>query len=243
MIEDYVVIDLEMTGLKVKTDAILEVGAVRVRQGSAADTYSALLYTDKPLPEEVSALTGITPEMAENGRDPEEVMAEFFAFLGEDTLVGQNVMFDYSFLKQWAVNHDFTFERNAVDTLKIARHFLPAEQKKDLVSLCVYFSIGREHVHRALDDALATHQLLECLKERYGETEEAAFLPKQLCYKVKKQMPATPRQLAYLKRYAQYYGIELPPQTERLNRSEVSRLTDRLIAQYGRMVADPAREE
>ena len=127
------VIDLEMTGLRVKTDVILEVGAVRVRQCRAADTFSALLRTENPIPGEVSSLTGITGEMAQKGRDPEEAMADFFAFLGDDPLVGQNIIFDYSFLKQWSVNHDFIFERNAVDTLKIARHFLEEGQKKDFV--------------------------------------------------------------------------------------------------------------
>ncbi len=229
------VIDLEMTGLRVKTDVILEVGAVRVRQCRAADTFSALLRTENPIPGEVSSLTGITGEMAQKGRDPEEAMADFFAFLGDDPLVGQNIIFDYSFIKQWSVNHDFIFERNAVDTLKIARHFLGEGQKKDLESLCAHFSIDRKHAHRALDDALATWRLFECLKAAYGKTEEALFTPRPLYCKVKKQMPVTPRQLAYLKKYAQYYGIELPPHPERMMRSDASRLTDRLIVQYGRL--------
>ena len=156
MLEDYVVIDLEMTGLNAKTDAILEVGAVRVRDGRQTETYGAILKCGRELSERGVELTGITPEMAADGREPEEAMQEFFTFLGDDVLVGQNVIFDYSFLKQWSVNHGQTFERNAVDTLKLARRFLPAEQKKDLESLCTYFGIGRERAHRALDDAMAT---------------------------------------------------------------------------------------
>ena len=165
MLEDYVVIDLEMTGLNAKTDAILEVGAVRVRDGRQTETYGAILKCGRELSERVVELTGITPEMAADGREPEEAMQEFFTFLGDDVLVGQNVIFDYSFLKQWSVNHGQTFERNAVDTLKLARRFLPAEQKKDLESLCTYFGIGRERAHRALDDAMATGIVLERLKQ------------------------------------------------------------------------------
>ena len=165
MLEDYVVIDLEMTGLNAKTDAILEVGAVRVRDGRQTETYGAILKCGRELSERVVELTGITPEMAADGREPEEAMQEFFTFLGDDVLVGQNVIFDYSFLKQWAVNHRQTFERNAVDTLKLARRFLPAEQKKDLESLCTYFGIGRARAHRALDDAMATGIVLERLKQ------------------------------------------------------------------------------
>lgn len=171
MLEDYVVIDLEMTGLNAKADAILEVGAVRVRDGRQTETYGAILKCGRELSERVVELTGITPEMAAGGREPEEAMREFFTFLGDDVLVGQNVIFDYSFLKQWSVNHGQTFERNAVDTLKLARRFLPAEQKKDLESLCTYFGIGRERAHRALDDAMATGIVLERLKQEYGTVQ------------------------------------------------------------------------
>lgn len=187
MLEDYVVIDLEMTGLNAKTDAILEVGAVRVRDGRQTETYGAILKCGRELSERVVELTGITPEMAAGGREPEEAMREFFTFLGDDVLVGQNVIFDYSFLKQWSVNHGQAFERNAVDTLKLARRFLPAEQKKDLESLCTYFGIGRERAHRALDDAMATGIVLERLKQEYGTAQPEAFLPYALCYRTKKK--------------------------------------------------------
>lgn len=235
MIENYTVIDLEMTGLNAKTDAILEVGAVRVRGGEIADTYSALLRTGRKLPEKVITLTGITEEMMQAGQEPEVAMTEFFAFVGEDVLVGQNLIFDYSFLKQWAVNHKFAFERNAVDTLKLARKFLPQEQKKDLESLCVYFDVEREQAHRALADAIETYRIFEKIKERFGETDAGAFVPHPLIYKAKKQTPATGRQIEYLKKYAAYYQIELPQSLDGLNRSEASRLTDRLIAKYGKM--------
>lgn len=235
MLEDYTVIDLEMTGLCVKRDVILEVGAVRVRGGVLADTYSALLFTEKKLPPEVAALTGITQEMLQAARDPEQVMEEFFAFVGEDVLIGQNVIFDYSFLKQWAVNHGALFERSAVDTLKLARRFLPPEQKKDLESLCVYFQVERGQAHRALDDAIETFHIFEKLKARFGEADADVFVPRPLCYQTKKQTPATGRQLEYLKKYAAYYQIELPQSLAGLTRSEASRLTDQLIARYGKM--------
>lgn len=235
MLENYTVIDLEMTGLDAKTDAIIEVGAVRVRGGEITDTYHALLRTGRSLPEKVTELTGITEEMMRSGCEPKQAMDEFFTFVGEDILVGQNLIFDYSFLKQWAVNHKFSFERNAVDTLKLARQFLPQEQKKDLESLCRYFGVEREHAHRALEDAIETYRVFEKLKAEYGETDAEAFAPRLLLYKAKKQTPATGRQIEYLKKYAAYYGIELSEPPSAMTRSEASRLTDRLIAQYGKM--------
>ena len=235
MIENYTVVDLEMTGLNAKTDEILEIGAVRVRDGKIADTYSALLKTDKKLSPKVQELTGITEEMVRMGREPSLAMEEFFTFVGEDVLVGQNLIFDYSFLKQWSVNHKLSFERNAVDTLKLARKFLPQEQKKDLASLCVYFGVERERAHRALEDAIETFRVFEKLKEEYGERDAEAFIPRPLVYKAKRQTPATGRQIEYLKRYVAYYDIELPQPLEGLSRSEASRLVDRLIARYGKM--------
>lgn len=235
MIEDYVVIDLEMTGLKAKTDKILEVGAVRVRNGVVEDTFSAIIKQPEKLPEEIVNLTGITDEMAEMGEESENVMEEFFAFVGDEILVGQNIIFDYSFLKQWAVNHKFSFERKAVDTLKLARKFLPEEEKKNLENLCRYFGIERSNAHRALDDAIETAQIFEALKKVYGEENEESFEPKPLQYAAKKQSPATPRQIRHLQEFAVYHNIELPRSLEGITKSEASRLTDQLIAKYGRI--------
>ena len=133
--QDYVVIDLEMTGLNAKTDHILEVGAVRVRNHQAVDKFGAILCQNVKIPEKVTELTGITEAMVQGGMEKEEAMRQFFEFIGEDIIVGQNVIFDYGFLKQWAVNHNMPLERNAVDTLKLARKFLPKEQKKDLETI------------------------------------------------------------------------------------------------------------
>lgn len=236
MLQDYVVIDLEMTGLNPKTDRILELAAVRVRGGQEVAVYSKLLNPQVPLSEKIIELTGITAKEAADGTNADESLGEFLAFLGEDVLVGQNVIFDYSFLKQWAVNHKLPLEKKAVDTLKLARAFLPVEQKKDLESLCAYFAIDRKNAHRALDDAKETAQIFEKLKVLYGNEEtEKYFEPKNLEYKAKKQSPATPRQKEYLKRLAKYHGIVLEEFSPVMTKSEASRLTDKLLAQYGKM--------
>lgn len=235
MLNDYVVIDLEMTGLDVKTDKILEVAAVRVRDGVETAFFSAIINPQVPLSEKVIELTGITQKDADDGAPQDKTVREFLEFLGEDVVVGQNVIFDYSFLKQWAVNHKMNLEKQAVDTLKLARLFLPEEQKKDLASLCQYFGIKRENAHRALDDARETAEIFERLKAEFGEHTEC-FKPKLLCYKVKKQSPATKHQKEYLERFARYHGFELEPLSPVMTKSEASRLTDRLIAKYGKMI-------
>ena len=235
MLDHYVAIDLEMTGLHPKNDRILEVAAVRIRQGVEVDSFSAVVNPKVPLSEKIIELTGITKEEAEHGAPLDETIMAFLDFLGEDILVGQNVIFDFSFLKQWAVNHKITFEKSAVDTLKLARAFLPPEQKKDLESLCVYFGVERVHAHRALEDVRETVQIFEKMKGLYGIAHEKDFEPKPLCYKAKKQTPATVQQLRYLNRLSMYHHIEIPELKQELSRSEASKLTDRLLMQYGKI--------
>ncbi|MBQ8280182.1 MAG: 3'-5' exonuclease [Roseburia sp.] len=243
MLKDYVVIDLEMTGLNAKTDKILEVAAVRVRDGKETEVFSAVTNPQITLSEKITELTGITQKDADEGLPLDDTVQKFLEFLGDDILVGQNVIFDFSFLKQWAVNHKLVLEKQAVDTLKLARLFLPAEQKKDLESLCAYFEIPRVNAHRALDDARETAQIFEKMKVIYGAEHAEAFLPKPLLYKAKKQSPATERQKEYLRRFAKYHGIALEEFSPMMTKSEASRLTDRLIATYGKMEKEKETEE
>ncbi len=239
MIEDYVAVDLEMTGFRAKRDAILEVGAVRVRGKREVAHYSALLDSGRSVPEDVAALTGITDEMLRGGMDPEEAMEGLFAFMGDDVIAGQNVVFDYRFLKQWAMDHSVPFERSAVDTLYLARKFLPPDQKKDLGSLCAYFGVGRGAAHRALDDARAAHLVLERLREGYGEMDPGAFSPRPLRYEAKKRQPATERQKERLRRLGEslgvdeFDGIRLSSPPPSITRNEASRIADRLAAMRG----------
>ena len=237
MVDDYTVIDLEMTGLSAKNDRILEAGAVRVRGGAISETYSAMIYTALPLPEKITKLTGITQEMAACGRDCDEVMQELIAFLGNDVIVGHNVVFDFSFIKQWAENHDQNFDCKDVDTLKLTKKFLSKGQKKNLGALCTHFHIPRRNAHRALDDSLETQLLFEKMKIMYGQSEETmtAFTPQPLFYKAKKQQPATERQKEYLARYALCFDLPLPKNLAAMTRSEASRQLDYWIGRYGKM--------
>ena len=110
---DYTVLDLEMTGLAPKRDKVIEIGAVRVRNGEIADTYGTLVRPGMSIPETVVQLTGITDEMVALGKEENVAMQELLQFIGDDILVGHNLIFDYSFLKQWAVNQKIPLELSA----------------------------------------------------------------------------------------------------------------------------------
>lgn len=232
---DYIVLDLEMTGLNPKRDGILEVGALRVRDNEETETLEFLVNSGRPLTPEVTELTGITPGMAEGGVRPEEAIRRVAQFTGSDVWVGHNVIYDYSFLKQLAVNAGIPFEKTAMDTLKLARKLMGEPEKKTLEELCVYLNIPRAREHRALDDARATHRLFQWMYRTYGAEHAEAFVPKPLCYHPKRQTPATKRQKMYLKELADYHKIDFELSLENLTRSDASRITDRIIARYGRM--------
>ena len=206
-IRELIAVDLEMTGLQVKTDRILEIGAVRLVDGQLRDTFQ----------------TFVNP------------LRKFLEFAGEAPFLGHNVIFDYSFLKQCAVNHKISLERSALDTLKIARKVLKEPEKKSLEALCGYFQIDREHAHRAVDDAKATAELFLMLQQKYQQQEPGLFVPKPLHYKVKKQGPLTPAQKRDLNHLMIYHRIEFNIELDSLTKSEASRMIDKIYAQYGRI--------
>ena len=235
MLTEYIVVDLEMTGLKPARDKILEIGAVYVKDGQIREEYTTLVNPGIQIPAQVTELTGITQEMAAGGVDTRTAVAGFIEFHRNLPLVGHNILYDYSFLKHNAVNSNLELEAKVVDTLKLSRKLLPDLEKKTLDALCQHFHIIREAEHRALCDAKATAQLLELLQEQFGEGQPELFEPTQLVYKVKKQGPITPRQKKYLKELTNYHKIELAVIIDELTRNEASRLTDQILAKYGKV--------
>lgn len=231
---DYTVIDLEMTGLNPKLDKVIEIGAVRVRGHKEAARYATLVNPRRSIPERVVELTGITNEEVAAGLDEDEAMQALIAFIGDDVIVGHNVSFDYSFMKQWAVNKRIPLTLRACDTLRIARAILPGEQSKKLEDLCVYYRIERERAHRALDDAVETHRILECMMQQILPEKTELLIPRELTYKAKRQTPATAHQIERLREYRAQHDIYDEINWETLTRSEASRLQDRYYAAYGR---------
>lgn len=224
-VKNYTVIDFEMTGLSAKNDKIIEIGAAKIRDGQIVDTISKLVDPRVKIPQSVQKLTGITDEDVIGAIGEDEAVTELLDFIGDDEILGQNVQFDYSFLKQWAVNHKRPLELYAYDTLKMARKYLPAEQSKKLGDLCAYFGIKRENAHRALDDAIETMQIFEKLQDialEKGDEVES----KLLIYKAKKQTPATSHQIKQLKELMEQKGITDEISWETLTRSRASRLYD-----------------
>lgn len=237
MIQDYVALDLEMTGINPKRDEILEIGAVKVLGGRIAADFQKLVAVTVKIPPKVTQLTGITDEMAAEGEKIDDAMNAFLAFAEDFPLVGHQLLCDYGFLKQWAIDHRVAFERRGLDTLKLARKFLPREQKKSLPELCAAYGICGQS-HRALFDAKAAKEVLRKLSSEFEEQDPQAFEPSELSYSAKRKTPATKRQIEQLRRYIRAYGLEsefLGQNWEQLSRSEASRAVDEIIFRFGKL--------
>lgn len=227
MLQSYISIDLETTGLNPKTDKIIEIGAAKVVDGVCVDTFSSFVNPGRRLEERITELTGIRDEDLAEAPYIEEVLPKLLDFLGDFCLLGHSVLFDYSFLKKAAVNMDLPFEKQAIDTLKIARKYLADLESRSLDKLCEHFQIPH-NAHRALADADATHALYGRLAELFYSEEEELFKPTKLIFKAKKDSPATKSQKERLYRLVQTHKLHLEVDIEKLTKSEASRLTDQL---------------
>lgn len=230
MYDTYVSIDLETTGLNPKRDRIIEIGAIRVEHGEITGEFSTFVNPGRKLEERITELTGIRDEDLADAPELDEVFPGLLEFMGELPLLGHSILFDYSFLKKAAVDRKLTFERSGVDTLKIARKYLPELPHRNLEYLCRYYEIPH-HAHRALEDAKATDLLFRKLTELFYEEE---FEPQPLHFQVKRDTPATKPQKEWLYRLAEQHKITLEVDVEKLTRSEASRLVDKILAKYGR---------
>lgn len=231
----YVAIDIETTGLEPKSDKIIEIAGVLVENGTITAEKSTLVNPRQKLNEYVRELTGIQDAMLREAPGIEAVIGEYVDFCQNLPLLGHNIMFDYRFLKRAAVNQGLTFEKEGIDTLALSRKYMPAEQQKNLSSACAYFHVETETAHRASGDAYAAHGLYQALRQCCKTGEEQSFFPGQLVYKIKKEQLASKRQKELLHELLKYHKIEITAQIDYLSRNEVSRITDKIISQYGRI--------
>ncbi len=234
MINSYIALDLEMTGLNPKLDKIIEIGAVKVIGGKIEDTFEALVEPGRQLSEDVIRLTGITNEMLEDARAPKEICPLLYKFLDGFVLLGHGLRFDYSFLKKYAVNMEIPYETEGIDTLKLARKLLTGAESNRLPDLCVYFGIPHR-AHRALSDALAAHELYQrFLKDFFSEENKSCFEPVKLNYVIKKEQPATKRQMENIQALLDFHGLCSEYEIASMTKNEISRYTDKIILRYGR---------
>ena len=229
MLKSYVAFDVETTGLDPEQNEIIEIGALRVRQGKVQDRFMELIKPREQISKTITDLTGITNEMVCTCRAREQVIPDFLDFCGEDILIGHNVIFDYSFMKMSAISVGRDFEKSGIDTLKIARKVHSSLESKSLERLCAYYRIENQSAHRAYHDALATAKLYQTLAHYFEQEEPGLFQPEELYYRQKKVLPATKRQVEFLSKLIRKNRLDLVFDPETITRNVASRLIDGIL--------------
>ena len=128
-----------MTGLSVRKREIIEFAAIKVRNGKILDTMTALVKPKIAPEEKIMELTGITNEMLKNEKGIEDKLPIFLNFIGEDILLGHNILFDYSFLKKASIDMDLEFEKKGIDTFNICKYLMPDNENKSLKIIPIYY--------------------------------------------------------------------------------------------------------
>lgn len=156
---DVVVFDLETTGFLSDRNEIIEIGAVKIRNGKITEEFHTFVRPSKPIPEKISSLTGITDDMVKDADPIDIVMPDFIRFAGDSILVAHNVFFDSSFVKAALSKLNITYRYRAIDTLVLSRLLLPDVKRHTLDSIADAYGVSLENHHRAIVDARATAEI------------------------------------------------------------------------------------
>lgn len=233
MINSYIALDTETTGVNPSADRIIEIGMAKVIDGEIVDRYSTLIDPQMNISERITELTGITNDDVKGKPVIADVIGDILEFIGELPLLRHNIIFDYSFIKKAAVNNSFKFEKDGIDTLKMARRVLPEMPHKGLEYLCGQLDINPGHSHRAYDDAVSAMQLYNKMYE-IAPDDTGFEAPVQLIYAVKKDSPITEAQTRYLTALLVKHNLTIEESIDNLTKSRASKIIDGIISQYGK---------
>ena len=169
--EEYVAFDLETTGLSSKTDRIIEIGAVVLKEGKEVERFQTFVDPERKLDRKIVDLTGITDEMLQGAPKIEEVLPKFLEFIGDRVLVAHNSDFDTGFIRAECGRLGLPYEYTAVDTLILSQNLLPQLNKFKLNIVSDALNLPDFNHHRAADDSLTCglimHKLMNKLEEEH----------------------------------------------------------------------------
>tara|TARA_Y100001970_G_scaffold137980_1_gene169730 strand:- start:13845 stop:16625 length:2781 start_codon:yes stop_codon:yes gene_type:complete len=167
MVSEYIVLDLETTGLDPANDMIIEIGAVKIQDNQVVDEFSSFVNPGVSIPDNISKLTGIYDSDVANAASLDEVRHTLEAFVGTFPIVGQFISFDMGFLYE----NDIRFANQTIDTRDLAIILLPTLSSYSLASLVSYFEIDNVSPHKALSDAKATADVFINLKNMISKLD------------------------------------------------------------------------
>lgn len=170
MILDFTVVDAETTGRSDKADDITEISAIKYRQGKEVASFSTLIKSQNDILPFVVNLTGITDEMIEPAPLINDIILDLVEFIGDDTILGHDVNFDYRLIAEaYERVSGAELKNKRLDNLRLAKGLITDSENHKLETLCDYFSIPRIKGHRALDDSRQTAEVYFKIIDKYKE--------------------------------------------------------------------------
>ena len=199
---DYVLFDLETTGISCMTDEVIEISAVKVRGGNVTDEFSELVNPGRPIPYAASMVNHITDEMVEEAPYFEQVLERFLAFIKDDILVGHNIgSFDMQFLYRDCERYlGQVLVNDYIDTLSLSKTVFPSWRHRRLSDLAEYYGISAMGAHRALADCRMNQKVYENLGKELETLNRKGTDTMKICPKC--QMPMKKRN----GRYGEFWG-------------------------------------
>ena len=171
---NYVIFDLETTGISPNYDEVIEISALKVKGGEVVDEFNTLVNPGRKIPFGATKVNGITNAMVAEAPAFSHVLAEFLDFAEDLVLVGHNIArFDMKFI--WRDAEQYFGEipqNNYVDTLQVARKHLPKMEHHRLADLAEHYGISSEGAHRALNDCYMNQKVYECMVAEMREAHQ-----------------------------------------------------------------------
>ncbi len=174
--DEYIVFDLETTGLDPHSEKITEIGACRVRGGKVVDKFQTFVNPQKHIPDNITELTGITDEMVKDAPIIDEAINSFIEFAGNyPTLVAHNARFDCSFIDAAVNSLGIKFDYRSIDTVPLCKKAFPELQKVKLNIVADHLGFTDFNHHRAIDDAIMLSRIFEVLLNKDVVKTSGAF--------------------------------------------------------------------
>ncbi|MCQ2413767.1 MAG: PolC-type DNA polymerase III, partial [Clostridia bacterium] len=164
--DEMIAFDIETTGLSNKTCRIIEIGAVKIKNGEVLESFDVFVDPECPIPEEITALTSITDEMVSGAPKEEEAVRQFLEFAGDRMLIAHNAQFDVGFIRVACERHGIPFTNSFLDTVGLSKYVNPELKNHKLDTIATAYQLQDFHHHRASDDATILAYIFFKMMER-----------------------------------------------------------------------------
>lgn len=174
IITNYILVDIETTGLSFHKDEIVELSAIKVIDNKIDTTFSHLVKPHYKIPYYATKIHGITNDMVKNANPIESILPDFIDFIANEILVAHNANFDLSFLQRdILINLNTKFTPKYIDTVPLARKYLDLPHY-NLKTIAQYYNIDTYGNHRGLKDCMILYECFERLN-KYNKTQIYEF--------------------------------------------------------------------